>query len=308
MSRTDLTLASTTTEDLVWWLERIHELDWVFAVTYAEGAPHEYVTAGRSLDFTPDDCVRAARVIRTFGEPAKFFSTTRTYLEDADGWKYWDMAGDDVRNSGIINRGRVDHVYGVQNAARTRSQTSTAYDPVATEWDRVLGATDEERHQIVALIDSLGTFTNRRVLDIGCGTGLALDLKITQSVRYVAIDPSQAMLNDLVRKYPHLAGVHSMTFKEAIRRRVLNANRFDLVLALGGSASYLSDSDLESIATHASGPRVLSVYASGHGPFVGDLDAVALAAARDRLVANTAVQGGKISRVGRFDVAVISPR
>lgn len=79
---------------------------------------------------------------------------------------------------------------------------------------------------------------NVRTLDIGCGTGPALDLGITDSVRYVGIDPSQAMLNELVRKYPLLAGVHPMTFGQALERRVLCGTRFDLVLALGGSASH----------------------------------------------------------------------
>lgn len=305
MTTTDAALARVTTEDLAWWLERIHELDWVFAVTYAESAPHEYVTADRSPEFTREDCVRAARVIRTFGEPAKFFNTTRTYLTDADGWKYWDMAGDDVRISGIINRGRVEHVYGLQNAPRTKSETPTAYDSVATEWDRALGATEYERSRLRELVATLGTFTKRRVLDVGCGTGLALDLEITQSVRYVGIDPSQAMLNELVRKYPHPAMVHPMTFADAIRRRVLNATRFDLVVALGGSASYFDDSDLDAIVDHAAGPRLLSVYAEGHAPVVGDLDAARLSAARDRIAAYAAANGGTITRVGRFDVAIL---
>jgi len=211
MTTTDAGLARITTDDLEWWLELIHELDWGVAVTYAEGAPHEYVRAGHTPGFTAEHCVRAARVIRTFGEPAKFYKTTRIYLTDANGWKYWDMADADVTISGIINRARVEHVYGAQNAPRTKSETLTAYDSVATEWDRSLGATDDERDQLIELVGSLGTFTNRRILDIGCGTGLALDLGITEQVRYVGIDPSQAMLNQLVLKYPRLAGVHAMT-------------------------------------------------------------------------------------------------
>lgn len=308
MTTTDDVLACITTDDLEWWLELIHELDWVFAVTYAEGAPHEYVRGGHTSGFTAEDCVRAARVIRTFGEPAKFYKTTRIYLTDANGWKYWDMAGDDIRVSSIINRGRVEHVYGVQNAPRTKSETLTAYDSVATEWDRSLGATDDERDQIIELVGSLGTFTKRRVLDIGCGTGLALDLGITEQVRYVGIDPSQAMLNQLVLKYPRLAGVHAMTFSEAIKRRFLGGTRFDLVLALGGSASYLSDQDLSAIETHAAGPVVLSAFSDGAEPFVLNRSAELLAEARERLVAYAVNRRGTVSRMGRFDVAVAPSR
>lgn len=295
-------------EDIAWWIKRLRELDWVFAVTYAEGAPHEYVVAERTQGFTAEDCVRACRVIRTFGEPAKFFKDTRTYWVDDAGWKYWDMAGADENDSGLINRARVEHVYGAQNAPRTRSETHSAYDSVATDWDRSLAATNDERRQIVELIGSLGTFTKRRVLDIGCGTGLGLDLGITESVRYVGVDPSQAMLNELVRKYPYLAGVHPMTFRDLIARRVLGGTRFDLVLAVGGSASYLSAEDLDAIGRHAAGPIVLSTFADGHGPFVDDLGEEELKEARERIIAFAATHRGRVSRVGRFDIAVVPSR
>ncbi len=37
-----------TKNDLNWWLSLEPELDWQFATTYASGAPHEYVVAGRT--------------------------------------------------------------------------------------------------------------------------------------------------------------------------------------------------------------------------------------------------------------------
>ena len=82
-----------------------------------------------------------------------------------------------------------------------------------------------------------GGYGKFRALDIGCSTGLALDLGITESTRYVGIDPAQSMLNALVRRHPYLAGVYPMTFAEAVKRRVLGGTRFHLVLALGGSVS-----------------------------------------------------------------------
>lgn len=247
-----------TRDDLDWWLNRILELDWVFAVTYAQSAPHEYVTAGRTPGFSAEDCVRAARVIRTFGQPAKFFQSTRIYLEDGRGWKYWDMANDDVTVSNIINRGRVEHVYGVQNAPRTASGIASPYDEVATDWDRSLGATPEEREGLTELIASLGDFRKKRVLDIGCGTGLPLDLGITEPVRYVGIDPSQGMLNRLVVKHPHTAALHPMTYAQALSQRALGGTKFDLVLALGEVGSILSDDELDGITQHAAGPVVVA--------------------------------------------------
>jgi SAM-dependent methyltransferase len=283
----------------------VPKLDWVFAVTYAEGAPHEYVVAGRTSAFTAADCVRACRVIRTFGEPGKFFKDTRTYWVDDAGWKYWDMADGDVETSGLINRARVEHVYGVQNAPRTKSGTKSSYDPVATDWDRSHAGSDRERRLIAELIGRLGTFTKRRVLDIGCGTGLTLDLGITESVRYVGIDPSQAMLNELVRKHSPLAGIHPMSFTQAVASRVLGGTRFDLVLALGGSASYLSKADLTAIAKHAAGPIVLTAFADGHEPFVDDLSPARLADSREQIVAFSAAYDGTVTTAGRLSIAVI---
>ena len=63
-----------TRDDLNWWLELAPTLDWTFAKTYAETAPHDYVVEGRTDGITHDDMVRAARVIHTFGHRA---STTR---------------------------------------------------------------------------------------------------------------------------------------------------------------------------------------------------------------------------------------
>jgi hypothetical protein len=308
LTTTNADLARITTDDLEWWLERIHELDWVFAVTYAQGAPHEYVNAGRTPGFTHKDSVRAARVIRTFGQPAKFFNSTRIYLEDGRGWKYWDMANTDVTVSNIINRGRVEHVYGVQNAPHTASGVRSPYDEVGTDWDRALAASEEERAAVVQLIRSLGGFKKKRVLDIGCGTGLTLDLGITEPVRHVGIDPSQGMLNTLVVKYPHTAGVHPMTLSTALEERVLGGTKFDLVVGLGGVASYLGEDELEGLMQHAAGPVVLTAYAPDFSPAVGDLVEVNLVRARKRLVTLATNYRGVIRTFGRFSVAVIDAR
>lgn len=305
MTTTDADLVRITTDDLEWWLERIHELDWVFAVTYAQGAPHEYVNAGRTPGFTHDESVRAARVIRTFGKPAKFFNSTRMYLEDGRGWKYWDMADTDVTVSNIINRGRVEHVYGVQNAPRTASGIASAYDEVATDWDRTLGATADERAELTELIGSLGRFTKKRVLDIGCGTGLALDLRITESVRYVGVDPSQGMLNTLVMKYPHTAALHPMTLGHALEKRVLGGTKFDLVLGLGGVASYLGEDELEGLVRHAAGPVLLTAYSPDFGPIVGNVVEINLVRARQQLETFANKYRGSIRPFGRFFGVVI---
>ena len=70
-----------TTQDRQWWLEIEPTLGWIFARTYADTAPHEYVVLGR-WTLSREDFVRAAKVIHTFGEPGKLYSSTNIYPTD----------------------------------------------------------------------------------------------------------------------------------------------------------------------------------------------------------------------------------
>ena len=290
--------------DLHWWLDQESELDWQFATTYAEGAPHEYVVADKTPGLTQADVARAAHVIRTFGEPMKFYRTTRIYLTTPMGWKHWDMQDGRINDDTVtlINRGRVEHVYGVQNAPRTFSGVKSAYDGLATTWDAQHGMTAEEKTQTADLIRA--RFGDRlwRTLDIGCGTGWPLDAGLAEPVRYVGIDPSTGMLNALVAKHPHLAGVHPMTFADAARQRVLCGTRFDAILALGGSASYLSPQDITAMRQRAKGPLFLMHYDPDSDPTPTDLDADVASASLDAAARLTDWQ----TRVGRFVVTVIA--
>jgi len=295
-----------TQADLAWWLNETHELDWVFAVTYAESAPHEYI-CDRTAGMTPEDFVRACRVIRTFGVPKKYFKWTRIYLEDDAGWHYWDMEGADPTTCNLINRARSSHVYGAQNAPNTAAAQLTPYDGLATFWDAGLRATELERDAFRTLAADLGDFTRRRVLDVGCGTGLTLDLGITDAVRYTGVDRSQAMLNELVRKYPLVARVEPTTLADAIARRALGGTRFALVTALGGSASYLTEGEWGALSRLGEEAFLLSVYAEGEEPGTGDLTQAQLADARARLNTFANQHSGRVERVGRFDVIAVRP-
>lgn len=302
-SQKNVSVSPIAKNDLEWWQDKIVSLDWVFAVTYAEGAPHEYI-AEWTEGMTKADFVRAARVIHTFGEPQKFFKSTRIYLVH-DGWKYWtmDREHDDVT---LINRGRAEHAYGVQNMPRTQSDFRTGYDGIATYWDHYFAATSEEQQGFVQVVDQVtGGYRKCRTLDIGAGTGLALDLGLTEAPRLTAIDPSQPMLNELVRKHPLVARVEARTFADTIARRHLAGTKFDLMLALGGSASYLAQHDWESIMQHARGRLVLSVYAEGEVPAADDLTLQQLADARVSLRQFASRHESKIARIGRFDTVAV---
>lgn len=105
-------------QDLKWWLELAPTLEWTWAKTYADSAPHWYVVHGRTEGLTMEDLIRAGRVIRTFGEPGKFYSSTNLYLFTEDqSMKFWAMWGAEPRDTDadLINMATTDRVYGPQD-------------------------------------------------------------------------------------------------------------------------------------------------------------------------------------------------
>lgn len=104
-------------EDLRWWLETAPTLEWTWAVTHADSAPHWYVVLGRTHGLDRDGYVRAGRVTRTFGEPGKFYSMTNLYLFTEDrSRKYWCMWGADPKDEDatLINMATTERTYGEQ--------------------------------------------------------------------------------------------------------------------------------------------------------------------------------------------------
>lgn len=201
----------TTEQDLTWWLNLADSLDWTFARTYAATAPHEYVVLGRTEGITRDDFIRAAHVIHTFGQPGKFYASTNNYLCTQE-WKWWTMDAL-LDDTDLINRAAVTDEYGAQDAPVTHTGTFTRWDSVATRWDHIRDndAMDEKvRSQI---IDRFGAYAPT-TLDVGCGTGALLDTGVVSPHLYTGVDSSQAMLNMLVRKYPHVHRVVPGRFED----------------------------------------------------------------------------------------------
>lgn len=115
----DDSIPPATREDLRWWLDRAPTLRWTWAKTYADFAPHWWVRGGRTPGFSAADSVRVGRIVRTFGEPGKFWRSTNLYLFTEDrARKFWCIFssppgdGSDVR---IVNLAHADKTYGPQN-------------------------------------------------------------------------------------------------------------------------------------------------------------------------------------------------
>ena len=202
-----------TGDDLRWWLGVAPSLTWIFAKTYAQTAPHEYVVLGRNgCPLSRDDFVRAAKVIATFGAPAKFYSMTQIYLTSPDGRVKWWTMDRDLDATDLINQADTERAYGPQDAPSTSTPGWTDFDGIATDYDcQRAGGHDEQVRAIVA-----EHFADRspRTLDVGCGTGALLDLGVLDLRQYTGIDPSQAMLNMLVRKHPDVGRLIPARFED----------------------------------------------------------------------------------------------
>lgn len=84
----------------------VSENNWIFAKTYAEFAPHEYVVKDKLSIQHQQLFPEVVVFIREHGFPAFFGNREHIYLY-FDGHYYWTM-GDPVEDTVIINRCRYD--------------------------------------------------------------------------------------------------------------------------------------------------------------------------------------------------------
>ncbi|AXT84233.1 hypothetical protein C6I20_02845 [Aeromicrobium sp. A1-2] len=150
--------------DLSWWLELAGTLDWTFAKTYSETAPHEYVVEGRTEGVTHVDMVRASRVIHTFGAPGKYYSLTKIYLVSPGGRFRWWTEDNHLTDTTLVNRATTDRFYGIQNPPSTATAIESPYDKIATTWDADHPITDDEAGRVKRLLAAAhGTYPPHRV-------------------------------------------------------------------------------------------------------------------------------------------------
>lgn len=241
-----------TRVDLHWWLTLASKLQWIFARTYADTAPHSYVVEGRTSGMSHPDYVRAARVIHTFGQPGKFYKMTSVYLASPDGGLKWWTMDADVTRTNLINQASTDLVYGVQNAPVTASGVETPFDAIASDFDR---SHPTSGRLAAALRDAFASLQREQppaVLDVGCGTGRVLDLQLTTPDRYAGVDPSSPMLNQLVRKHPAVDAVYPMRVERAVAEGLFGPDQFEIVTALMGEADPLDEITVRALIRIAS--------------------------------------------------------
>lgn len=220
-----------TEEDLDWWLTLAARAEWTFARTYADTAPHSYVVLNRTAGMSRDDFIRAAHVIHTFGQPAKFYAMTSIYLTSPDGRLKWWTMDTDLNDTSLINQATTERLYGVQNAPSTVSGIRTPFDGIATRYDERHPLEHDEARKLMELVAPFRSDHPTSVLDVGCGTGRVLDLGLTTPDRYAGVDPSQPMLNMLVRKHPNVARIYPTTIELALADGAFTPEQFEIVTA-----------------------------------------------------------------------------
>jgi hypothetical protein len=241
-----------TRADLDWWLELASTVEWTFATTYAESAPHSYVVLDRTAGLSGEDYVRAGRVIHTFGRPAKFYGMTSMYLLSPNGQLKWWTMDADVTETTLINQATTDRLYGVQNAPVTDSDVVTSYDDIATSYDSAHPIVETFAAKVRAAVAELKSDYPPSILDVGCGTGRVLDLGLTTPDRYAGVDASQPMLNQLVRKHPQVAAVYPITIQRALTERLFTPGQFEIVTILLSAADRLDHETLAALSRIAS--------------------------------------------------------
>lgn len=106
------------------------------------------------------------------------------------------------------------------------------YDAIAENYDSLFkdNASIEENSKIASMLLDISGI----ILDVGCGTGLFLDILKVSSDEYFGIDPSNKMLEIFRKKHP---GYHNL----CIPFEMLNLKFvvFNTIVALFGSASYI---------------------------------------------------------------------
>lgn len=210
----------------------LSESRWIFAKTMPQN-PHFYTLRKEWKD---SHFVAVVELMRRYGYQEKFAGRNYTQF-NVNGYKYWTM-GSPIDQTILINRKPVT----ADNATSPYDAVAQVYDSLFTDRDSVW-----ENEQIFS--ELLPFEDGDSVLDIGCGSGLLLDYLAPHVSRYVGVDPSKGMLNQLLAKHPdYESSVITTRYEDYCSL----GKRFDLIVSLFGSANYIEPEAFERI------PRLLA--------------------------------------------------
>lgn len=87
--------------------EFIEKQNWIFAKTYAQKAPHEYVVRGK-INGTDEEFMAAVDFIQANGITMHFWNHPNKYVFLGD-YYYWTMSGGENDPSIVINRALIEN-------------------------------------------------------------------------------------------------------------------------------------------------------------------------------------------------------
>lgn len=120
--------------------------------------------------------------------------------------------------------------------------SNSQYDVIADRYDTLF--VDESSLAENAEVGEMLRPLSGLVLDIGCGTGLLTEIIPVSPENYYGIDPSRKMLDHFRKKHPDYKNLTCAAYDGY----VLDCNKFDNIIALFGSASYLENRALLKLA------------------------------------------------------------
>jgi hypothetical protein len=193
---------------------------WQIATT-AVFNPHEYTLLRVAND---KDRFKAAVLFIRANCTHELFGHTWYQVYYENGYKYWSM-GASLDKTILVNRCKIypERTYDGEVA---NAYDSTYADPTSLS----------ENKELTEMLKR--SIRGGSVLDVGCGTGLYIDLLAPHQSDYVGIDCSRDMLRKHTDKHPTYTRIWSM-FADYTRKR-----RYDAVVALF-SGSYFNTTDLK---------------------------------------------------------------
>jgi hypothetical protein len=246
-----------TAKDQKWFDKYIKKVRWKEAKSYSGTTPHSYTI--KEWDKDPANFEQAVLLIRTFGKPENFYRKTYIYFYYGD-YKYWTM-GSPLDETIVINRAHKDTFYGRQYDYSGKNEYGeSVYDRLAPIYDARYSTPEclSENNQIFGDVKDLLTPISS-ILDVGCGTGIAIEYLSISSVSYLGIDPSQGMKNEFIRKYPQY-NFEQTRFEDAKIDKY-----FDIVISLFGSPSYIEPASYGRLRASAD-EYFLMFYKDGYKP------------------------------------------
>lgn len=206
---------------------------YTFAKTLANN-PHHY-TVRKNWE-NDEDFVFVVEQMRKYGWVGTFANVEYTYF-DCNGYTYWTMGApinlDGKPHTIIINRKRKHQI----------AEHKSEYDTIATEYETLFQ--EDSYHEQDLRMNNLVSvdLTGKRVLDIGCGTGLWLDLNPTvKPEQYMGIDPALQMLRIFTKKHPE--------FRKSLMHEAFESfyfGQFDHIISIYGGVSYIKPYAIERI-------------------------------------------------------------